>query len=49
MLMVKIAGQMRGKGIEKVASGVSSWVLLIPLVVASSPQPPEVGMLTVLL
>lgn len=46
--MVEIPGQVRGKSSEKAASGVSSWVLPIPLLVASSPQLLEAGMLTVL-
>lgn len=48
-LMVEITGQVIGKSSEKAASGVSGWVLPIPLLVASSPQPPEAGTLTVLL
>ncbi|XP_038310357.1 collagen alpha-1(I) chain-like [Canis lupus familiaris] len=48
-LKVDIPGQVRGKDKEKAASGISCWVLPTFLLVASSPQPPEAGMLTVLL
>lgn len=48
-LMLEIPGLVKAKSREKVASGISGWVLPIPWLLAHSPQPPETGMLTVLL
>lgn len=47
--MMEILTRVIGKGREKAACGVSSRVLPIPLLLASSPQLLVAGMLTVLL